>query len=198
LASGSGSNFEALTRDLNTASSPATVSFLLCNVPSAGVIERATRLGVEALVLDHRAFPSRDAYDARVAQELVARGIGLVCLAGYMRLVTPALLAPFAGRVINVHPALLPSFPGLHAPRQALAAGVAIAGCTVHFVDEGTDTGPIIAQAAVPVLPSDDESSLTNRIQVEERRLFPMVVRAIATGKIRLDGRRVLRSEVIA
>ncbi|MDP3234010.1 MAG: phosphoribosylglycinamide formyltransferase [Myxococcales bacterium] len=198
LASGSGSNFQALVDALHREGSPARVSCLICNVPGAKVLERAAKAGVEALVIDHKTFPSRDAFDAHLAWELSARGVELVALAGYMRLVTPALLSRFPGRVVNVHPALLPAFPGLHAPRQALAYGVAISGCTVHFVDEGTDTGPIIAQAAVPVLPDDDEASLGARIQKEEHRLFPAIVREIALGTISVEGRRVKRPGVIA
>lgn len=198
LASGSGSNFQALVDALHRESSPARVTCLICNVPGARVLERAANAGVEALVIDHKTFPSREAFDAHLAWELSARGVELIVLAGYMRLVTPALLSRFPGRVVNVHPALLPAFPGLHAPRQALAYGVAISGCTVHFVDEGTDTGPIIAQAAVPVQPDDDEASLTARIQKEEHRLFPAVVREIANGTITVEGRRVKRPGVIA
>lgn len=198
LASGSGSNFQALVDALHREGSPARVTCLLCNVPGAKVLERAARAGVEAVTLDHKTFPSREAFDAQLAKELSERGVELVVLAGYMRLVTPALLSRFPGRVVNVHPALLPAFPGLHAPRQALAYGVAISGCTVHFVDEGTDTGPIIAQAAVPVRPDDDEASLTARIQKEEHRLFPAVVREIARGTISVEGRRVKRPGEIA
>lgn len=198
LASGSGSNFQALVDALHVEGAPARVVCVVCNVPGAKVVERAATAGVEAVTLDHKTFPSREAFDQRLATELAQRKVQLVCLAGYMRLVTPAFLSRFPGRVINVHPALLPAFPGLHAPRQALEYGTALSGCTVHFVDEGTDTGPIIAQAAVPVLPGDDEATLTARIQKEEHRLFPAVVRAIATGAVHLTGRKVVRSEVIA
>lgn len=198
LASGSGSNFQALVDALHREGSPARVTCLVCNVPGAKVLERAAKAGVEAVVIDHKAFPSREAFDAHLASELGNRGVELVVLAGYMRLVTPALLSRFPGRVVNVHPALLPAFPGLHAPRQALAYGVALSGCTVHFVDEGTDTGPIIAQAAVPVQPDDDEAALTARIQKEEHRLFPAVIREIARGTISVEGRRVKRPGVIA
>ncbi len=198
LASGSGSNFQALVDALNVEGSPARVTALVCNVPGAKVLERASKASVDAVVVDHTRFTTRADYDAKVADALAQHAIELVCLAGYMRLVTPVFLSRFPGRVLNVHPALLPSFPGLHAPRQALAAGVALSGCTVHFVDEGTDTGPIIAQASVPVLPGDDEATLTARIQREEHRLFPAVVKALATGLVRLDGRRVLRRAVIA
>jgi phosphoribosylglycinamide formyltransferase 1 len=198
LASGSGSNFQALVNALHREGSPARVTCVISNVPGAKVLERAADAGVDAVVIDHKTFPSRESFDTHLAGELSGRNVELVCLAGYMRLVTPALLSRFPGRVVNVHPALLPSFPGLHAPRQALTYGVAVSGCTVHFVDEGTDTGPIIAQAAVPVQPDDDEASLTARIQQEEHRLFPAVVREIAKGTISLRGRRVMRPGVIA
>lgn len=198
LASGSGSNFQALVDALNVSGSPATVCLLVCNVPGAKAIDRAKAAKIDAVTIDHRSFSSREAFDGAVAAELERHRIELVCLAGYMRLVTPAFLDRFPGRVLNVHPALLPAFPGLHAPRQALAYGATIAGCTVHFVDSGTDTGPIVAQAAVPVLPTDDEAALTARIQKEEHRLFPKVVRAIALGQVTLQGRTVRRAEVIA
>lgn len=197
LASGSGSNFSALVEALNVAGSPARVELLLCNVPGAKVVERAQHAGVEAVVIDHKLHSSRESFDEAVARTLLGREIELVCLAGYMRLVTPVFLRCFPGRVINVHPALLPSFPGMHGVRQALAAGVRVAGCTVHFVDEGTDTGPIIAQAAVPVLPGDDENSLAKRIHAEEHRLYPAVVRAIARGDVQLEGKRVRLKELL-
>ena len=195
LASGSGSNFSALAAALNVEGSPARVELLVCNVPGAKVLERAAAAKIEAVLLDHRAAPSREAFDAKLAQLLVDRKIELVCLAGYMRLVTPSFLRRFPGKVINIHPALLPSFPGLHGVRHAIEAGVKVAGCTVHFVDEGTDTGPIIAQAAVPVLPQDDEAKLAARIQLEEHRLYPAVVRALARGEVKLEGRRVQLQE---
>ncbi len=197
LASGSGSNFQALVDALNVEGSPARVELLICNVPGAKVLERAKAAGVEAVLLDHKQLGSREAFDAKVVEALRARQIELVCLAGYMRLVTPHFLRSFPGRVINVHPALLPSFPGLHGVRQALEAGVRVAGPTVHFVDEGTDTGPIIAQAAVPVLPGDDEATLGARIHFQEHRLYPAVVRAIATGRVTLSGRKVHLTELL-
>jgi phosphoribosylglycinamide formyltransferase 1 len=197
LASGSGSNFSALVEGLNVPGTPARVELLLCNVPGAKVLERAQKAGVEAVLIDHKTHASRESFDEAVAQTLIDRKIELVCLAGYMRLVTPAFLRRFAGKVINIHPALLPAFPGMHGVRQAIAAGVRVAGCTVHFVDEGTDTGPIIAQAAVPVLPGDDEASLAQRIHAEEHRLYPAVVRAIARGDVQLEGRRVRLKELL-
>lgn len=190
LASGTGSNFEALARAL-AGDATARVVALACNVPGAPVLARAEALGVPTVAMDHRAWPTREAFDEALAKALLERGVELVCLAGYMRLVTPTFLARFPGRVVNIHPALLPSFPGVHGVRKALEAGVRLAGCTVHFVDEGTDTGPIIAQAAVPVLPGDDEAALAARIRVQEHRLFPEVVRAIARGAVAVHGRRV-------
>jgi phosphoribosylglycinamide formyltransferase-1 len=195
LASGSGSNFQALVDALHVAGSPARVEVLVCNVPGAKVLDRAARAGVESVLIDHKKVATREAYDEQLVEALTTRGIELVCLAGYMRLVTPGFLRRFPGAVINIHPALLPAFPGLHGVRQALQYGVKVSGCTVHFVDEGTDTGPIIAQATVPVLPSDDEATLGARINAEEHRLYPAVVRAIAEGRVKLDGRRVQLEE---
>lgn len=195
LASGSGSNFQALVDALNVPGSPARVELLLCNVPGATCLERAQKAGVESQVIDHTLFDNREAFDLRVAQTLTAAKIELVALAGYMRLVTPAFLRAFPGRVINLHPALLPAFPGMHAIRQAIDAGVRVTGITVHFVDEGTDTGPIIAQQAVPVLPGDTEATLAARVHAEEHALYPRVVKAIANGVVQLDGRRVTLKE---
>lgn len=178
LASGSGSNFQALI------DAGVKIAVLICNVPGAKVVERAKAAGVEAVVLDHKSFGSREAYDEALIGELNKRQVQLVCLAGFMRLLTPKFLAAFPQAVINVHPSLLPAFPGVHSAKQALDRGVKITGCTVHLVDEGTDTGPIIAQAAVPVLEGDDEATLQARIQVEEHRLFPATVIALAQGKI--------------
>lgn len=192
LVSGSGSNLQALLDASRAPDSPAEIALVVSNVPSAFALERARQAGVETAVLEHRAHPSREAFDTALVERLVAHRIEWVCLAGFMRLLTPIFLRAFSGRVLNVHPALLPAFPGLHAPRQALEAGVKLAGCTVHFVDEGTDTGPIIAQAAVPVLDADDETSLAARIQLEEHRLYPAALARAVRGELRIEGRRVL------
>jgi phosphoribosylglycinamide formyltransferase-1 len=154
---------------------------------------------VAAECLPSKGVTDRAAYDLSLVERLRAARVDLVCLAGYMRLVTPAFLRAFGPdegtrgcpRVVNIHPALLPAFPGLHGPRQAIAAGVKLAGCTVHFVDEGTDTGPIIAQASVPVLDGDTEESLAARILEQEHRLYPQAVQWIAAGRLSLEGRRV-------
>jgi phosphoribosylglycinamide formyltransferase-1 len=190
LASGDGSNFQALAEGLQ-GSDDARVVGLVANVSTARALDRARSLGIPAVVMQHTQWPSRTAFDEALASELLLRQVELVVLAGYMRLVTPSFLQHFPGRVLNIHPALLPSFPGLHAVRQALAAGVRVTGCTVHFVDSGTDTGPIVAQAAVPVLPGDDEAALAGRIRVQEHRLLPLAVRAIARGAVSLEGRKV-------
>ena len=142
-------------------------------------------------ILPHKQFASREAFDQALVATLKKHGVELVALAGFMRLLTPAFLGAFPQRVVNIHPALLPAFPGIHAQKQALDYGARVTGCTVHFVDEGCDTGPIIAQAAVPVLDGDDEAALTARILAEEHRLYPAAIRAVAEGRVRSEGRRV-------
>ncbi|BDG06154.1 phosphoribosylglycinamide formyltransferase [Anaeromyxobacter oryzae] len=199
LASGGGTNLQALLDACAAGRIDARVAVVLSNVPTAGALERARGACVATEVLPSKGVSDREAYDLAVVDALRRHDVDLVCLAGYMRLVTPAFLRAFGPtpasrgcpRVVNVHPGLLPSFPGLHAARQALAYGARVAGCTVHFVDEGTDTGPIIAQAVVPVLPGDDEASLQARIQVEEHRLYPQAVHWFAQGRLALDGRVV-------
>jgi len=200
LASGGGTNLQALLDGCAAGRLGAEVALVLSNVPDAGALGRAARAGVPTDCLPSRGVADRQAYDLALVERLRAARVDLVCLAGYMRLVTPAFLRAFGPtaatrgcpRVVNVHPALLPAFPGLHAQRQALAAGVKLAGCSVHFVDEGTDTGPVIAQAAVPVLDGDDEAALSARILAEEHRLYPQAVAWFAAGRLSLAGRRVL------
>ncbi|MFN0061163.1 MAG: phosphoribosylglycinamide formyltransferase [Myxococcaceae bacterium] len=191
LASGTGSNLGALLEAFRAPDFPAEIAVVLSNVKGAGALARAQAANVPTRLMPHGAFKTRDAYDAALRDALRESAVGLVCLAGFMRLVGPTLLDAFPDRVINIHPALLPAFPGLHGPRQALAYGTKVAGCTVHFVDAGTDTGPIIAQAVVPVLPNDDETSLSARILREEHLLYPRVVRWLSEGKVRRFGRRV-------
>jgi phosphoribosylglycinamide formyltransferase-1 len=190
LVSGSGSNLQALLDASAHADYPAEVVCVVSNVPTAFALERARKVGVRTVVLDHKAFASRSDLERALGDELRKARVEWVCLAGFMRLLSGDFLAGFPGRVLNIHPSLLPAFTGLHAQRQALERGVKIAGCTVHFVDAGTDTGPIIAQAAVPVLPGDDEASLSARILAEEHRLFPLAVRLAVTGKVAIEGTR--------
>ena len=191
LVSGSGTNLQAIL-DAQTRGElgPARVRVVVSNVPGARALERARAAGVATEVLPHKEFASRDAYDAALIALLRRHEIELVALAGFMRLVTPAFLQAFPGRVLNIHPSLLPAFPGLHAQRQALAHGVKVTGCTVHLVDAGLDSGPILAQAAVPVLDGDDEAQLSARILAEEHRLYPATLRAVAEGRVTIEGRR--------
>ena len=199
LASGGGTNLQALLDACAAGRIDGRVAVVLSNVPGAGALERARRASVEAEVLPSRGVTERAAYDAALLERLRPHAPDLVCLAGYMRLLGSGFLRAFGPtpathgcpRVMNVHPGLLPSFPGLYAPRQCLAYGARFAGCTIHFVDEGTDTGPIIAQAVVPVLPSDTEEVLAARILAEEHRLYPRAVRWFAEGRLALAGRRV-------
>lgn len=193
LVSGSGTNLQAILDAIAAGSLRAKVGVVVSNVANVKALDRARAARVPAIVVDHKAFPTREAFDAGVVEVLQAHRVDCVVLAGFMRLVTPTILDAFPNRVVNVHPALLPAFPGIHAQRQALQYGVAISGCTVHFVDQGTDTGPIIAQAAVPVLDSDDEASLTARILQKEHELLPAVLQWIAEGRVRVgqpDGAR--------
>jgi len=168
LCSGSGTNLQAILDACASGALAAEVRVVICNRPGAGALERAARAGVPARLLSHRDFATREAYDARLVEELTGAGVSAVVLAGFMRLVTPVLLGAFPDRVINIHPAILPSFPGVDGQQQALDHGVTLAGCTVHLVDAGTDTGPVLAQAAVPVLDGDDRGRLAAReVQVE-------------------------------
>jgi phosphoribosylglycinamide formyltransferase 1 len=191
LASGTGSNFQALMQALDQPDAAARVAVLISNVADAPALQKARLLDVPAVLLEHGHWPSRDAFDAAVADELLRHEVELVVLAGYMRLLSPTFLRAFPQRVLNVHPALLPAFTGTHAVRQALEYGAKVTGCTVHFVDEGVDTGPIIAQAALPILETDDEASLSARIHAEEHRLLPRAVELIARGQVLLEGRCV-------
>lgn len=191
LVSGGGTNLQSLIDACASPQFPAQIALVISNVSGAHALERARKAGIATLVLEHGAFPDRSSFEAALVLALREREVALVCLAGFMRLLGPTFLREFPRRVLNIHPALLPSFPGLHGPRQALAQGVKIAGCTVHLVDEGTDTGPIVAQAAVPVLPDDDEPALAARILEQEHRLYPLALRWLAEGRLKLEGRRV-------
>lgn len=195
LISGGGTNLQALIDGCASGAIPAVIATVLSNRADAFGLERARRAGLAAEVLDHRAYADRAAFDLALAARLDAAGVELVCLAGFMRVLSPAFVRHYQGRLLNIHPALLPAFPGLHVQQQALDAGVRFSGATVHFVDEGVDTGPIIAQAVVPVLAGDDAAALAARILVQEHRLYPLAVRLFAEGRLRLEGRRVVVSE---
>lgn len=192
FASGDGSNFQAIADRAAAGALGAEVALLVSDKPKANVVERARAAGVETYVFRPKEYPSREAYEADIVRELQTRGIDLVVLAGYMRLLTPCLLTPYTGRIINVHPSLLPAFPGLDALGQALAHGVKVTGVTVHYVDGGMDTGPIIAQRAITVGEEDTAATLAERVHAVEHDLYSEAVRAIAEGRVRLEGRRVI------
>jgi len=191
LASGRGSNLQAILDATRAPGFPARVAVVVADRERAVALERAAAAGVPAVFLDPKAYRDREAYDTALLACLERHRVELVCLAGFMRILGAPFVRALRGRLVNIHPSLLPAFPGLHAQRQALDHGVKIAGVTVHFVDEGVDTGPIIAQASVPVRDDDTEESLSERILVEEHRLYPEVVRRFAEGRLRLSGRRV-------
>lgn len=188
LASGSGTNLQAL---IDADLGPAELVCVLGNVPGAGCFARAEQAGIPTELVDHKVVKPRAAFDAELVRRLRAHRVEWVVLAGFMRIVTKTVLEAFPDRVLNIHPALLPAFPGVDAQAQAFAAGVKITGCTVHLVDAGVDTGPILAQAAVPVLPSDDEATLKARILEQEHRLLPAVVRAAAEGRVKREAGRI-------
>ena len=190
LISGSGTNLQALIDAAASPEYPGQVRLVISNRRDAYGLQRARDAGIEALWIAHRGR-SRAAFEAEVLAALAARGIEWIALAGFMRLLSPDFLAVHAGRVLNIHPALLPAFPGLHGARQAVAYGVRIAGATVHFVDAGTDTGPIILQGAVPVRATDDAAELAARILTVEHQLYPRALALALSGKLVIEGRRV-------
>jgi len=192
LVSGRGSNLQALLDASASSDYPAEVVVVISNRERAAALDRARGAGIEALYVNPKDFADREAFDLALVRELSARRVGLVCCAGFMRILSPAFTRAFAGRAMNIHPSLLPSFPGLHAQRQALDQGVKVAGATVHFLDAGAvDTGPIILQSTVPVHADDTEDTLAERILAEEHRLYPEAVRLFAEGRLAIDGRRV-------
>lgn len=194
LVSGSGTNLQAIIDSSEKGQIEAEVVCVISNKAQAFGLERARKHGIPAVYLDHKTFPSRAEYDAAVVCLLKEHNVDLVVLAGFMRIVTPVLLDAFPNRVMNIHPALLPAFPGLDAQKQALEYGAKVAGCTVHFVDSGTDTGPIIMQSAVTVLEDDTVETLSQRIHVEEHRLYPAAIGLFAAGRLTVNGRRVIIS----
>jgi phosphoribosylglycinamide formyltransferase 1 len=193
LASGRGSNLQALLDASSRPNYPAEVVLVISDRERAAALDRARAAGVEALFVNPKDFGDRESFDLALVREFAARRVGLVCNAGFMRILSAPYVRAFAGRAMNIHPSLLPAFPGLHAQRQALEHGAKVAGATVHFVDEGpVDTGPIILQASVPVQPEDTEESLAARILAEEHRLYPEAVRLFAEGRLEVVGRRVI------
>jgi phosphoribosylglycinamide formyltransferase-1 len=198
LLSGRGSNLQAIIDAIAERRLDATIAVVVSNQKNAGGLERARRVGIETLTLSHRGWPSRDDYDRALVSELRSRNVGLVCLAGFMRKVGAPLIDAFPNAVLNIHPSLLPSFPGLHAQQQALDHGVKTSGVTVHFVTADLDAGPIIVQRAVPVRDDDTEETLAARILVEEHHAYPEAIAVVLDGGWRIDGRRVVRSTTAA
>jgi phosphoribosylglycinamide formyltransferase-1 len=192
LLSGRGSNFEALADSVTAGRIPdAEISVVISNREDAPGLRRATERLIPARVIPSKGV-EREAYDRLVVAALNEARVDLVCLAGFMRLLSPYFVAAFRGRILNIHPSLLPSFPGLESQRQALDYGVKFSGCTVHFVDENLDAGPIVKQAIVPIEPGDTDESLAARILSEEHRIYTEAVRLVLSGKFRIEGRRVL------
>lgn len=192
LISGRGSNLGSLIEAAQEQDFPARIVLVISNKANALGLERARDAGIATAVIDHKAFKGREAFDAALTERLKLARVDLVCNAGFMRLHSPAFVREWYGRQLNIHPSLLPAFRGLHPHARALEAGVRVAGATVHFVSEEMDAGPIIAQGAVPVLPGDDEEALSARILAMEHRLYPMALRLVASGAVRLAGGRVI------
>ena len=191
LISGGGTNLQSIIDAIEAKQLDAKIQFVLSNKADAYGLVRATNHGIPTEVLDHKSFPSREAYDQAVVDLLHGRGVDLVVLAGFMRLLSPVFIKAYSNRIMNIHPALLPSFPGLHVQKKALEHGVRFAGCTVHFVNEECDEGPIIIQAVVPVFAEDTEAALAARILKQEHKIYPRAIQLYAEGRLRVVGRRV-------
>lgn len=191
LASGRGSNFQAVIDAIASGTIPATCVALITDNPKAYAIERAGKAGIPVRVVDFASFSTRDAYERALLASMQETRADLFVLAGYMRIVAPAIVRAFAGKMVNIHPALLPSFQGLHAQRQAWLYGVKVSGCTVHFVDESLDGGPIILQRVVPVMDDDDEDTLADRILEQEHVAFPEAIRLFCEDRLEIAGRKV-------
>ena len=191
LISGSGSNLQAIIDASEKGEIPCRVGIVISNKADAYGLARAKKHGIPTEVVDHKGFATREEFDGKLVEVIRGSGAELVCLAGFMRILTPVFIRAFPNRILNIHPALLPSFPGTHGPGQALAYGVRFSGCTVHFLDEGVDTGPIVVQAVVPVYDDDTEETLAARILVQEHRIYPMAIRLFFSGRLAFDGRKV-------
>ena len=192
LASGGGSNLQSIIDRCQDGSVDAEIAVVICNNPGAGALDRAEQAGIAHLCIDHRQFADRQDFDQSVVTALKDANVELVILAGFMRIISGVFLKAFPQRIINIHPALLPAFPGLHVQKKALEYGARFSGCTVHFVDDGVDTGQIIIQAVVPILDNDTEESLSARILEQEHKIYPQAIQLIAEDRLRITGRRVL------
>ena len=191
LISGRGSNMEAIIRAVEERRIPGVVAVVISNVPEAPGLKVAQEHGIETLALEQRSSGKSEEHDRRIVAALEERRVDLICLAGYMKILSPVLLNAYGGRILNIHPSLLPAFPGLDVQRKALEHGVRYTGATVHFVDAGVDTGPIVLQAVVPVESDDTPATLATRILAEEHRIYPKAVRLFLEGRLQIEGRRV-------
>jgi phosphoribosylglycinamide formyltransferase-1 len=195
LISGRGSNMASLIEAARAPDYPAEIALVLSNRPDAGGLSRAAEAGIETLAVDHKAYSTREAFEQVLDRTLREQDIDIICLAGFMRVLTPWFVERWEGRMLNIHPSLLPLFRGIHTHQRALEAGVLVHGCTVHFVVPELDAGPIVAQAAIPVVPGDTEESLAARVLAQEHHLYPMALRMVCEGRARLDGSRVVFTE---
>ena len=191
LCSGRGTDLQSIMDAINNGEVAADIAVVLTDKPDAFALERAASAGIKAVCVNRKQFDGRESFEQALVSELQAAGVTLVVLAGFMRILTPYFVRQYAGRIMNIHPALLPSFPGAHAHQDVLAYGVKISGCTVHFVDEGTDSGPIILQAAVPVLDGDTEEALGARVLEQEHIIYPRAIQLYREGKLEIHGRHV-------
>jgi len=192
LASGRGSNLQAIIDAIEAGRLDCELAVVVSDRADAQALARARKHGAKAVFVNPREYPDRESFDRAVLAHLAEHRVELVCLAGFMRILTPGFIAAYRNRIMNIHPALLPAFPGLHAQRQALEHGVKVSGATVHFVDEGVDTGPIILQAAVPVFEDDTEETLSARILEQEHQIYPQAIQLFAEGRLEICGRRVI------
>ncbi|MDQ5988688.1 MAG: Phosphoribosylglycinamide formyltransferase [Syntrophus sp. SKADARSKE-3] len=191
LVSGSGSNLQSIIDGIEAGELNADIKVVISNIPGVYALERAQKHGIPTVVVAHESYPDRESFDRAVVQILRSHEVELVVMAGFMRVLTPHFLRSYPMKIMNIHPALLPAFPGIHVQKKAVDYGVKFAGCTVHFADEGVDTGPIIIQAVVPVLDSDTDETLAARILKEEHRIYPRAIALYAARRLRIDGRKV-------
>lgn len=191
LCSGRGTNLQSIMAAVDSGQIPAPVGVVLADKPDAKALERAEKAGIPHFCVDRKQYADKQAFEEALVEKLRAHGVTLVILAGFMRILSPYFVHEFPGRILNIHPSLLPSFGGAHAHRDVLAYGVKVSGCTIHFVDEGMDSGPIILQTAVPVLDDDDEDALAERVLEQEHKLYPRAISLLLHGKLKIEGRKV-------
>jgi len=196
--SGGGSNMVALAQACRDPAFPAEVACVISDKPTAGGLDKAQGFGIPTLVFERKNYASKGEHEAAILAALGELAPDIICLAGYMRLISGEFIAPYEGRIINIHPSLLPLFPGLHTHQRAIESGMKITGCTVHFVTEGMDEGPIIGQAAVPVVAGDTADTLAARVLAVEHKLYPLALRLLAEGKVRMDGGKVVRDSDVS